>query len=64
MIIKILGLDKDFLESAKFLEKKENIEIKKYILIKGKEISKLRANLNLILRCLKMYEDIKKWLEK
>jgi len=68
MIIKIAGLNADFINSINFLEKIEKIKIvnkgfKMFIIIKGKDVAKLRANLNLLFRCLRMYDDIKKWIE-
>jgi len=65
MKIEIKIEDKDFLNSIKFLEEKEQIKIiDNSILIDKKEVSKTRAIINLILRLAKINEDLGRTLSK
>ena len=53
-----------FIKAISFLKDKENIEISNNkIIVMHNEVSKLRANLNLILRCLHMHDELFTFLE-
>ncbi|BFI73209.1 hypothetical protein YN1_1960 [Nanoarchaeota archaeon] len=59
MKVIIKDLDKDFIESIKFLEREEKIKIEgDKIIIEKDEESKLRAQLNLIFRLLKINDNL------
>ncbi len=59
MRIIIEDLDKDFIESTRFLEKGEKIKIEdNKIIIEGKEISKLRAQINLLFRLIRINDNL------
>ena len=59
----IIKVDKTFAEAISFLTASEKIEIKgDKIRIKHKEVSKLRANTNLILRCLGIHQKLKEFI--
>lgn len=56
----IIEVEKEFLECIKFLENTEyNIKVlEDKIIIESDKVSKLRANINLIMRLLNLYERI------
>ena len=57
--------DELFLKSLDFLVKTEKIKIDdKKIITESREVSKLRANVNLLLRLLKIYEEFKRFTDK
>jgi len=65
MKVEIRIEDRDFLDSIKFLEDNEQIKVfDNYIVVEKKEISKLRAVVNLILRLAKINEDLGRTLSK
>jgi tRNA threonylcarbamoyladenosine modification (KEOPS) complex Pcc1 subunit len=55
--------DKDLIDILKFLESQEGIKIKNNnIIIDKKDISKARAQMNLIFRLLKIYDNLNRFL--
>jgi tRNA threonylcarbamoyladenosine modification (KEOPS) complex Pcc1 subunit len=59
MKVIVEGLDKDFIESIKFLEKDEKIKIEgNSIIIEKNEESKLRAQVNLLFRLIKINDNL------
>jgi tRNA threonylcarbamoyladenosine modification (KEOPS) complex Pcc1 subunit len=55
--------DKDLKDILKFLESQEGIKIKNNsIIIDKKDISKVRAQMNLIFRLLKIYDNLNRLL--
>jgi len=55
--------DKDLIDILKFLESQEGIKIENNsIIINKKDISKARAQMNLIFRLLKIYDNLNKFL--
>ena len=55
--------DKDLIDILKFLEYQEGIKIENNnIIIDKKDISKARAQMNLIFRLLKIYDNLNKFL--
>jgi tRNA threonylcarbamoyladenosine modification (KEOPS) complex Pcc1 subunit len=55
--------DKDLIDILKFLESQEGIKIENNnIIIDKKDISKARAQMNLIFRLLKIYDNLNKFL--
>ncbi|MGC9133123.1 MAG: hypothetical protein ACP5GJ_01825 [Nanopusillaceae archaeon] len=59
MKVIVEGLDKDFIESIKFLEKDEKIKIEgNSIIIEKDEESKLRAQVNLLFRLIKINDNL------
>jgi len=55
--------DKDLIDILKFLESKEGIKIENNsIIINKKDISKARAQINLIFRLLKIYDNLNRFL--
>jgi len=55
--------DKDLIDILKFLESQEGIKIENNsIMINKKDISKARAQMNLIFRLLKIYDNLNKFL--
>jgi len=63
MKIIISILDKDLIDILKFLESQEGIKIENNsIIINKKDISKARAQMNLIFRLLKIYDNLNRFL--
>jgi tRNA threonylcarbamoyladenosine modification (KEOPS) complex Pcc1 subunit len=63
MKVIIEGLDKDFIESIKFLEKDEKIKIEgNNIIVERNEESKLRAQINLLFRLIKINDNLIRFL--
>ncbi|BBL45789.1 hypothetical protein MJ1_0644 [Nanobdella aerobiophila] len=63
MKIILTGLDKDFIESAKFLKNSENIMIENdEIIINSESISVGRAKINLLYRLLRIYDNFNRFL--
>lgn len=59
----IFELDKDFIESIKFLEKMEKLKIDgDRVVIESDNVAKLRANSNIIFRMLKIYDNFRRFL--
>ena len=55
--------DKDLIDILKFLESQEEIKIENHsIIINKKDISKARAQINIILRLLKIYDNLNRFL--
>ena len=55
--------DKDLIDILKFLESQEGIKIENNsIIINKKDISKARAQINLIFRLLKIYDNLNRFL--
>ncbi|EOD42584.1 Uncharacterized protein Nst1_314 [Candidatus Nanobsidianus stetteri] len=55
--------DKDLIDILKFLESQEGIKIENNnIIINKKDISKARAQMNLIFRLLKIYDNLNRFL--
>jgi tRNA threonylcarbamoyladenosine modification (KEOPS) complex Pcc1 subunit len=55
--------DKDLIDILKFLESQEGIKIENNsIIIDKKDISKARAQMNLIFRLLKIYDNLNRFL--
>ncbi|MFP3167021.1 MAG: hypothetical protein RXQ68_01165 [Candidatus Nanopusillus sp.] len=55
--------DKDLIDILKFLESQEGIKIEdNSIIINKKDISKARAQMNLIFRLLKIYDNLNRFL--
>jgi tRNA threonylcarbamoyladenosine modification (KEOPS) complex Pcc1 subunit len=55
--------DKDLIDILKFLESQEGIKIENNsIIINKKDISKARAQMNLIFRLLKIYDNLNRLL--
>jgi len=55
--------DKDLIDILKFLESQEGIKIENNsIIINKKDISKVRAQMNLIFRLLKIYDNFNRFL--
>jgi hypothetical protein len=55
--------DKDLIDILKFLEFQEGIKIENNsIIINKKDISKARAQMNLIFRLLKIYDNLNRFL--
>ena len=55
--------DKDLIDTLKFLESQEGIKIENNsIIIDKKDISKVRAQMNLIFRLLKIYDNLNRFL--
>lgn len=55
--------DKDLIDILKFLESQEGIKIENNsIMINKKDISKARAQMNLIFRLLKIYDNLNRFL--
>jgi tRNA threonylcarbamoyladenosine modification (KEOPS) complex Pcc1 subunit len=55
--------DKDLIDILKFLESQEGIKIENNdIIIDKKDISKARAQINLIFRLLKIYDNLNRFL--
>jgi tRNA threonylcarbamoyladenosine modification (KEOPS) complex Pcc1 subunit len=55
--------DKDLIDILKFLESQEGIKIENHsIIINKKDISKARAQMNLIFRLLKIYDNLNRFL--
>ena len=55
--------DKDLIDILKFLESQEGIKVENNnIIIDKKDISKARAQMNLIFRLLKIYDNLNKFL--
>ncbi|HIP89940.1 MAG TPA: hypothetical protein EYH22_00050 [Candidatus Nanopusillus sp.] len=62
--IEIFYNHETFVKAISFLKKKENIKIiNNKIIVTHNEISKLRANLNLILRCMYIHDKLFSFLE-
>ncbi|MFZ8856205.1 MAG: hypothetical protein ACO2OX_03375 [Candidatus Nanopusillus sp.] len=55
--------DQELIDILKFLESKEGIKIENnIIIINKKDISKARAQMNLIFRLLKIYDNLNRFL--
>ena len=55
--------DKDLIDILKFLESQEGIKIENNnIIINKKDVSKARAQMNLIFRLLKIYDNLNRFL--
>jgi hypothetical protein len=55
--------DKDLIDILKFLESQEGIKIENNsIIINKKDLSKARAQMNLIFRLLKIYDNLNRFL--
>jgi tRNA threonylcarbamoyladenosine modification (KEOPS) complex Pcc1 subunit len=55
--------DKDLINILKFLESQEGIKIEdNSIIINKKDVSKARAQMNLIFRLLKIYDNLNRFL--
>jgi len=55
--------NKDLIDILKFLESQEGIKIENNsIIINKKDISKVRAQMNLIFRLLKIYDNLNRFL--
>jgi len=55
--------DKDLIDILKFLESQEGIKIENNsIIINKRDISKARAQMNLIFRLLKIYDNLNRFL--
>jgi len=55
--------DKDLIDILKFLESQEGIKIEdNVIIVDKKDISKARAQMNLIFRLLKIYDNLNRFL--
>ena len=63
MKVIIEDLDKDFIESIRFLEKDEKIKIEgDKIIVERNEESKLRAQINLLFRLIKINDNLIRFL--
>ena len=55
--------DKDLIDILKFLESQESVKIENNsMIINKKDISKVRAQINLIFRLLNIYDNLNKFL--
>jgi len=62
--IEIFYNSKIFIKAISFLKEKENMEIaNNKVIVIHNEIPKLRANLNLVLRCLQIHDRLFTFLE-